>query len=460
MSLPPTDDAQQKLFMLQTTLENLPNPLIIVNRAGYIVFCNKAYANFLSFDQNRLPGEHITKVIPNTKLLKVMETQRDDEISHHVFANGKTAIGRRVPIYDGGQVIGCAGFIQFEDSQALQIMAKRFYWLEDQVTMYKEIIENRAIPAYTFDSILSVSAKMEQCKQISLKVAQLDLPVLVTGENGVGKELLVHAIHDASDRRLGPLIKVNCTSIPKDLFEAEFFGYAKGAFSGAKREGKKGFFELADQGTIFLDEIGDVSLDAQAKLLRVIQDKEFYKVGGEHIIRCNVRIVAATNRHLQKMVDAGEFREDLFYRLNSISLEVPPLRERKEDISLLADYFLTQFGKEYRVAPKRLSPEAFGLLHSYRWPGNIRELRNVLTKLSVFCAGDTIEPEDVAAVIHVSEVTPPATKDQSLKDYLRKREKDYLLQVLRSCQGNKSLAARKLGIDRSLLYKKLRALGS
>ncbi|HWQ62721.1 MAG TPA: sigma 54-interacting transcriptional regulator [Negativicutes bacterium] len=460
MSLPQTDDALQKLFMLQTAFENLPNPLIIVNRAGVIVFCNKAYANLLSLDQHRILGEHVTKVIPNTKLLKVMETQRDDEISHHKFPNGKTTIGRRVPIFDDGQVIGCIGFIQFEDSQALQIMAKRFYWLEDQVTMYKEIIENRAIPAYTFDSILSVSAKMEQCKQISLKVAQLDLPVLVTGENGVGKELLVHAIHDASDRRLGPLIKVNCTSIPKDLFEAEFFGYVKGAFSGAKREGKKGFFELADQGTIFLDEIGDVSLEAQSKLLRVIQDKEFYKVGGEHIIRCNVRIVAATNRNLHKMVDAGEFREDLFYRLNSISLEVPPLRERKEDISLLADYFLTQFGKEYRIAPKRLSLEAFDLLHSYHWPGNIRELRNVLTKLSVFCSGDTIEPEDVAAVIQVSEVMPPAAKEQPLKEYLKKREKDYLLQVLRSCQGNKSLTAKKLGIDRSLLYKKLRALGS
>lgn len=453
-----TPASSTRMHLLEAAFYNLPNPLLIVNRAGYIVFCNKAYADYLAVDPQQVLGQHVTKIIPNTKLLMVMETRQDEIMSHHEFPGGRLTIGNRVPIIDNSEVIGCIGFIHFENSQILRDTTALYERLEKQLAAYKDVVENQTFPRYTIDHVLSASVKMGQCKEAVLRVARLDMPLLITGENGVGKELIVHAVHSASSRRYGPLIKVNCSAIPKDLFETEFFGYAKGAFSGAKREGKKGFFEMAEDGAIFLDEVADIPPEAQSKLLRVVQEKEFYRVGGEQTIHCNVRIVAATNRDLKALVESGGFREDLYYRLNAISLEVPPLRERKEDIPLLANYFLAEFGRDYTTSAKQLSQQAVAALKSYSWPGNIRELRNVMTKLSVFCLNSLIEAEDVSAILPLDSTVFPAHRDACLNDYMKKKEREYIQHVLQSCRGNKSLAARTLGIDRSLLYKKLRKL--
>lgn len=448
----------ERMKLLEAAFHNLPNPVLIVNRAGKIVVFNKAYEDHLGISSNQALGQHVTKIIPNTKLLEVMKTRHDEILSHHEFPGGRVSIGNRVPIIDGEEVIGCIGFIYFENTKILKDTAALYEQLEKQVETYKGVMENRAFSQNTIDHVLSTGSKMAQCKEATLRVARLDMPLLITGENGVGKELIVHAVHSASSRKYGPLIKVNCTAIPRDLFEAEFFGYAKGAFSGAKKEGKKGFFELAESGTIFLDEVANIPIEAQTKLLRVVQEREFYRVGGEEPIHTNARVIAATNRNLKIMVETGEFREDLYYRLNAISLEVPPLRERKEDIELLAKHFLSEFSREYGTPVKHLSVQAAEVLGSYHWPGNIRELRNVMTKLSVFCQHKTIESEDVLAILPVDKALSSGGAKESLEDFIKKAERDYILQTLKSCSGNKSRAARMLGIDRSLLYKKLRRL--
>lgn len=303
-----------------------------------------------------------------------------------------------------------------------------------------------------YDRIIGKSQKMVELMDIVSQVAPTKASVLITGESGVGKELVADAIHELSNRNKGPLIKVHCAALSSSLLESELFGHEKGSFTGAVKE-KRGRFELADGGTIFLDEIGEIDAATQVKLLRVLQEKEFERVGGEKPISVDVRIVCATNRDLLKEIEKGNFREDLYYRLNVVHLEVSPLRERKDDIPLLMTSFLTQFSKENNRMIEGFSPQAKRALLSYDWPGNIRELRNCIESAVVLARGSVIEYDDLPPSVTKAENVQNLSLDVGIT--LAEAEKQLIISTLAQCGGNKTKAAEVLGIGRKTLHRKV-----
>jgi len=286
--------------------------------------------------------------------------------------------------------------------------------------------------------------------------------VLIFGENGTGKELVARNIHAMSRRRSHPFVEVNCAAIPEDLIESELFGHVRGAFTGAVSD-RRGKFEAAHGGTIFLDEIGDMSLKTQAKVLRVLQEQALEAVGGSAQIRVDVRVLAATNKDLPAEIRASRFREDLYFRLNVLPIFVPPLRERVEDVALLADHFMAMLAREYGRRPKAFDVDAVAVLQRYRWPGNVRELRNLVERLMIMVPGDRVSSRDVSFLEqHVDEPLPSAERPATMVPLHHARdefEKQYILQALAHQQGNMSRTAEVLGVERSNLYRKMRAFG-
>ncbi|MCG9969841.1 sigma 54-interacting transcriptional regulator [Pelotomaculum terephthalicicum JT] len=306
---------------------------------------------------------------------------------------------------------------------------------------------------YDIDSIIGESSEMEKLKRLALMAAQTASTILITGGCGTGKELFAQAIHNASSRWYQPFININCAAIPTELAESELFGYEGGAFTGASKHGKPGKFELADKSTIFLDEIGDMPLPLQSKLLRIIQEKEVMRVGGLHPKKIDIRIIAATNQDLQKLYHEGKFRQDLYYRLKVISLNIPPLSAHSEDIPNLVDYFIEIHSKANNKHIKGISKDAMHYLLSYDWPGNIRELGNVIERAILFCKDKTIRLEDLG-VTNNNGIAESGADGFSLSDI----EKDTILKALQATNGNKSKTAKILGISRSALYEKLKLL--
>ncbi|MFA7117419.1 MAG: sigma-54 dependent transcriptional regulator [Sphaerochaetaceae bacterium] len=322
--------------------------------------------------------------------------------------------------------------------------------LAEHDQMKKELAEIKARTKY--DRIIGKSQKMVALMDIVSQVAPTKASVLITGESGVGKELVADAIHELSNRKEGPLIKVHCAALTESLLESELFGHEKGAFTGASSM-KKGRFELADGGTIFLDEIGEINLSTQVKLLRVLQEKQFERVGGEKVINVDVRIVCATNRNLSEEIKKGNFREDLYYRLNVVHLEVPSLRERKEDIPLLMTSFLTLFNQENNKKIEGFSEQAKRALFTYDWPGNIRELRNCIESAVVLSRTNTIDICDLPPAISKSENNSTVNLDVGIT--LSEGERRLIVSTIASCKGNKTKAAEILGIGRKTLHRKL-----
>lgn len=352
--------------------------------------------------------------------------------------------------------------------------------LKEEVTHLRSELKRKSVPE-SLESIIGESKGMQEVFKLIGRVADKDVTVLITGESGTGKELVAKVLHYNSRRISKPFIVINCAAIPETLLESELFGHEKGAFTDATAL-KIGKFQQADGGTIFLDEIGDMGLDLQAKLLRVLQDGDFYRVGGSKAIKANVRIIAATNKNLEEAVRAGQFREDLYYRLNVINIHLPPLRERKSDIKLLTEHFLNKISAELGIERKHISREAENLLIQYHWPGNIRELENVLKRAVVLTSTDTITPEHLP--ISISQLSESAEKKKTyLEDLIEAKlqlyasklppdvegdlyqtvieqvEKSLIEKVIRKTSGNQFQAARILGINRNTLRKKIQELG-
>lgn len=296
---------------------------------------------------------------------------------------------------------------------------------------------------------------MKQILGLAVKVAKSDATVMIRGESGTGKEVMAKVVHENSARRDGPFVKVNCAAIPENLLESELFGYAGGAFTGAKKEGKAGKFEMAQGGTIFLDEIGDMDINMQVKILRVIQERELERVGGNRVIPLDVRIVAATNQNLEELIQAGKFRQDLYYRLNVIELDILPLRERREDISLLV-HVLTQkmAGEDLDV-----TPEAMSILYNYDWPGNVRELQNVVEHACILRTGNLITTHELPVYMRPDVLGTDAKKEEEgnfdLKEMTENLERNLIYEALRKF-SNKSKAIKELGISRSSFYEKIK----
>ena len=341
-------------------------------------------------------------------------------------------------------------------SQALKVKslveAERQRLVDENVHLRQELKER-----YDFSNIMGTSGPMRQvCEQIA-QVARTNTTVMIRGESGTGKELIAHALHYNSLRANKPFIKVSCAALPETLIESELFGYEKGAFTGAQAR-RKGRFEAAEGGTLFLDEIGDVNPATQVKLLRVLQEREFERLGGTETIKANVRLVAATHKDMEKAIADGSFREDLYYRLNVFSIFVPPMRERKSDLLLLADHFLEKFSREHGKGIKRISTPAIDMLTSYHWPGNVRELENALERAVLVCDGHAIHAHHLPPTLQTAEASGTVMR-LSLKDALAAYEKDLIQDALKTARGNRAKTARLLNTTKRILNYQVRKHG-
>jgi len=431
---------------------------MITDAQGYITHFNTPYGQFLGVDAKAQLGKHCTSVIENTRMHIVAETGIP-EINHAHRIKGRDMVVQRIPIEKDGKVIAVFGQVMFKNVRDVSKLARKLAMLESKVRFYEQELIALRSTRYTMDSIVGVSRAIQDLKQEALKAAANNLPVLVSGESGTGKELFSQAIHHAGARRLHPFVRINCAAIPRDLMESELFGYDEGAFTGALSKGKLGKFELARHGTVFLDEIGDLPLDMQPKLLRVLEEKELERVGGTTVVPVDFRLIAATNQNLEEMVAHGRFRRDLFYRLNVIPLNIPPLRERREDIIPLARLMLREILKETTSREIEIDPQAETILRNYDWPGNVRELSNVLERIISSLEGETIFARHLPIHLYGKPKGPALPEALMLREAMHRAEQEAIRHALAVSKGNKAHAAKLLGIHRTLLYKKMRKLG-
>jgi PAS domain S-box-containing protein len=449
------DALLEQLEMYRLIFDSIYNGAIVTDIKGNITHFNKPYGEFIGVDPQAQIGKHCAEAVENSRMHIVAKTGIP-EINHSHQIRGQSMVVQRIPIQKEGRVIAVFGQVMFKDVKDVRKLAAELSLLESKVKLYEEELINLRSTRYTLDSIIGNSESIKSLKKEALRAASNQYPVLISGESGTGKELFAQAVHHASARKLYPFVRINCAAIPRDLLESELFGYEAGAFTGAKSGGKPGKFELAHQGTIFLDEIGDLPLEMQPKLLRAIEDNEFERVGGTRIIRSKFRVIAATNRDLEKMLADGRFRKDLFYRLNVIPIHILPLRERKSDIIPIAEYLLEQLAQEANLPQINLGREAQKALIDYEWQGNVRELSNVLERTMSALEGDTIHLQDLPFYLHRSRKRKIENNRSSLKDVQAKTEKEAIRYALEEAGNNKAKAAKILGIHRTLLYKKMK----
>jgi PAS domain S-box-containing protein len=448
---------EEQLEAYNLIFESIYNGIMVTDAEGIITHFNKPYGQFLGLDPAVQIGKHCTEVVENTRMHIVAKTGKP-EINQTQRIKGQNMVVQRIPIKKDGKVIAVFGQVMFKDVKDVTKLANRLSLLESKVKHYEQELINLRSTRYTFDSIVGTSLVIRELKKEALKASTNQFPVLITGDSGTGKELFAQAIHHASPRKLYPFVRINCSAIPKDLLESELFGYEKGAFTGAKTEGKPGKFEIADQGTVFLDEIGDLPLMMQPKLLRVVEEKEFERVGGTNIIRSDFRVIAATNQNLEDMLANERFRKDLFYRLNVIPLHIPPLRDRKSDIIQLAKHFLKQMATEANIPQILLNTDAAKALKKYAWPGNVRELSNVLERALSSTESDTIRLCDLPFYISRVQKKLPEQNQTAIdiKGVQARAEREAIRYALKEAHHNKARAAKLLGIHRTLLYKKMK----
>lgn len=451
--------------------------IVICDRAGIIVMVNQAFAELLDTTPHAMIGRHLDETYPNSqpsRLPGVMETA-SPQIGITHYLNGKQVYASLYPIQKDGKVVGGIGKILFKDIREITLIANRLQSAPETRALAGSVTRKETSSRYDVNSIVGQSKKILDLKESLLRVAAKNSNVLLLGDSGTGKELFAHAIHAASNRRYAQFVKVNCAAIPEHLLESELFGYSEGAFTGARKGGQLGKFEQAHLGTIFLDEIGDMPLYMQAKMLRVLQERELTPLGGGAPKMVDVRVVAATNCNLEHLVREGKFRQDLYYRLKVVTLSIPSLRERKEDIRPLTMNFIQQFNEEFGLEVQGLSLEAREIIMRYDWPGNVRELRNVIESAFNLVTGPLILrdhlPEQLSRMHTDSGIEASAAQD--IGGYIRQRlgsaplseivdefEKLLVEAAIEASHGNKLHAADLLGISRQWLYKKLHKYGA
>ena len=467
--------------------------MFLVDKSGRIVWVNEGYQRFLpalgfsAVDQ--FVGHLVEDVVPNTQMRRVLET--GEPILVDLLTNkAGTFVVSRIPLFDdANSVIGAIGIVLFDHPETtLQPLISKFAVLQRELddarrdlarerrNMLMPLAPGQRRPKYTFASFMGTSPAALEIKRQARRAAQSASPVLLLGETGTGKELLAHAIHAASARAGGPLISINIAAVPDTLLEAEFFGVAPGAFTGAERRGREGKFKLADGGTLFLDEIGDMPLALQAKLLRALQEGEIEPLGSNTVVAFDARIIAATSRDLAALVRDGQFREDLYYRLNVLPLRVPPLRERAGDIAALVEMLTDDMAQQGGAGQIELTPEALALLTAQHWRGNIRELRNVLEQAALRSDSLSVSGAQMEVLLResgmadIAQPTMTATNgadgkpggEATPRDLLRPLheqvadlERRAIAAAMKASHGNKLAAARLLGIARATLYQRL-----
>jgi DNA-binding NtrC family response regulator len=429
---------------------------LVLEKEGYQVHTSKNGSEALS----ALENEYFDVMITDLKMPKMDGLELMREIKQKGIKVNVVFITAYADIKDAVEAIKLGAFDYLEKNFKMEELLSV---IKEAVKEQKMIGENESLKKKlaehdSFFGIIGESPKIKEIKDLIIKIANSQASVLLTGESGTGKEMFARAIHMCSKRKNKPFVAINCAALPQTLLESELFGYEKGAFTGALKQ-KKGKFEQANEGTIFLDEIGEMNIQTQSKLLRVLQEREYERVGGLETIKIDIRVITATNRDLEEAIKAGDFREDLYYRINVIPIHIPPLRERREDIPLLAEYFLKKFNVDYRKNIELISMEVIDIFMEYDWPGNIRELKNVIERAVAIAEPDV----DILMPHHLRPqlICPKKEKDLleiqdglSLADF----EKYYIYNTLKKVNWNKSKAAQILGINRQTLYNKMREL--
>lgn len=449
-------EIQFKDQILETIIDNAFHCVVVVDADGMVTYMNKAYCDFIKVEQFEAIGKHVTDVIENTRMHIVARTGKE-EIADLQYIEGNYMIADRIPMFKNGRIVGAVGTVTFRDTEEWRTMNSHIKNLLTELEYYRNVQEENTGAKYSLHDIVGKSSPIVMLKDRIKKVATSEVSVLLRGESGTGKELFAHSIHQLSERSNKPFIKVNCGAIPEHLLESELFGYEEGAFTGAKKGGKLGKFQLANGGTLFLDEIGDMPLHMQVKLLRVLQEKEVESVGGIKPIKVDVRVLAATNKPLEKMVEEQRFREDLFYRINVIQINIPSLRERPEDIEQLSQHFLQKINRRTGKRILGMHEEVQQIFAMHSWPGNARELENVMEAAVHLCSGEWITKE--ALPDYLKDVSVLSYRQKNLKDILEETEKRVLQAALREHQGDKLKAAKSLGIGKTSFYDKVKKYG-
>ncbi|MFQ6575756.1 sigma-54 interaction domain-containing protein [Pseudomonas sp. UM16] len=435
-------------------IEQSSEGTLIVDRDARIVWMNQRYARRFGLeDAASVIGQPCESVIPGSLMREVVSNGRP-VLLDMLDTPKEPLVVMRLPVHDGdGALIGAIGFALFDELRSLSPLLKRYASMQQELASTRSQLRARQAK-YSFAQFIGTSAASLEAKRRARRGASSDSAVLLLGETGTGKELLAHAIHAASARAHKAFVSINSAAIPETLLEAEFFGTAPGAYTGADRKGRAGKLQLAEGGTLFLDEIGDMPLPLQSKLLRVLQEKEYEPVGSNQMLRSDVRIIAATSTDLSAAMARGEFRADLYYRLNVLPIQVPPLRERLDDLPALSEAILEELGSQHE-----LDEEAQALLSRHAWPGNIRELRNVLERATLLADQQRLSTRDLQAALGTLMPLQVPAAQLSYKQACATFERQLLSDTLARCAGNVPHAAQQLGLGRSTLYKKLVALG-
>ncbi len=439
-----------------------------VDAQARIAWIHEKYVEFLGLKSaDEALGRPVEDLIPNSRMREVVKTGKPIMLDIMPI-QGQSLVVMRLPLRDdAGNITGAFAFALYEDIEQLKPLVSRFSELQSALERTrKELAQLRSVRGtrYSISGFVGSSPAALELKTRARRAAQLDSAVLLLGETGTGKEMLAQGIHGASARAGQPFIGINVAAIPETLMEAEFFGVAPGAYTGADRKGREGKFKVASGGTLFLDEVGDMPMQIQAKLLRVLQEQEIEPLGANKVIKVDVRIIAATSRNLTELIAAGKFRSDLYYRLNVLPMVLPPLRERAADIDALCEHLLEQIAEKNGMPQRELNASARSLLATYDWPGNVRELRNVLEQAGMLTDNQVLGAMDFTTILPALKSLElpgrlPRTlrhaSPRTLPQVVEETERNLIEAAMRDAGGNKTVAARQLGISRGKLYQKL-----
>lgn len=430
-------EEELRVSRLNAVVENIEEGILACNEKKEVTVCNAYAQGLLGLPMSSIIGKNLSEI--HTDLDKVpFETLKKNETCYFININGTRTVVNRIPVLVDGEF--GSGTIVLQKLSSIEKMKA-----ESMISANSKGL----VASHTFKDIIGESKAMLRTKSLALNYSRVNANVLLLGETGTGKELFAQSIHNASSRKSNPFVAINCAALPESLLESELFGYAEGAFTGALRGGKQGLFELADKGTIFLDEISEMSFSLQGRLLRVLAERSIRRIGHDKVIPVDVRIIAASNQDLERLVEEKKFREDLFYRLDVLRLTIPPLRARKEDIPALMENYISHYDQKNNMHKHMMDPDIFPLLEKRNWPGNVRQLRNLCERLSAIVSDSLISQDAIEMCLPEESVEYISSE---------KNEKEVIEEVLKKYKGNKSKAAVALNIDRSTLYRKMKNL--
>ena len=454
---------------MEMMLECIPG-LLCIDNDGKITYVNEKMLKYKNCTSEQMIGKHIKKFFPYTHMIENMENERDTIAFYQGNVTSKDDVEASVHyvLRKDGKRVGLMTYDIFQELKEFEQFVRMYGELDDKIKYYREELKEYRMTKYSIEDIVGQSEQIKKLKAEIKNAAKTSSTVLITGETGTGKELVAHSIHDLSKRRSNKFVKLNITNLPPSLIESELFGYEAGSFTGAVKSGKKGRFEEADNGTLFIDEIETLPLEMQPKLLRVLQEREIERIGNNESIQINVRIISATNEKLEELVKERKFRKDLFYRLEVVRINVPSLRERKEDIRLLAEHFIREYNMTLGTNVTGITDAAVVKLESYDWPGNVRELKNVIERAMGAANNNLVDSNSIqiASIVDDSALDRGGTAavphsyfdfegESPIEEAKRQAEIAVITEALARAEGNKKRAAEMLKIARPLLYQKM-----